>query len=77
MGIRAIHLAKPLYESMPYAYACVGILLMLLSYSAGRGIWSTLAGLVGLVAVIGGAVIFLKRRDYRLNRAHYDYGRLD
>jgi len=77
MGIRAVHLAKPVYESMPYAYACAGVALMLLSYFDGRGVWSTLAGFAGLLAVIGGVVIFLRRRDYRLNREHYDYRSLE
>ena len=30
-----------------------------------------------VLAVIGGVVIFLKRRDYRLNREHYDYRSLE
>jgi len=77
MGIRAVHLSKPVYESMPYAYALSGVVLMLLSYFDGRGIWSTIAGLVGLLAVVGGAVVFLKRRDYRINHAHYDYRSLE
>jgi hypothetical protein len=77
MGIRAVHLAKPVYESMPYAYAGTGIALMLLSYFDGRGFWSNFVAFVGLLAVIGGAVIFLKRRDYRRCRTHYDYGPLE
>jgi hypothetical protein len=77
MGIRAVYLARPVYECIPYAYAFAGITLMLLSYFDGRGIWSTLAGVAGLVAVVGGVVIFLKRRDYRINHAHYDYRPLD
>ena len=77
MGIRAVHLAKPVYESMPYAYACAGVALMLLSYFDGRGIWPTLCAVAGLFSVIGGVVIFLKRRDYRLNREHYDYRSLE
>ena len=77
MGIRAVHLAKPVYESMPYGYAIAGVVLMLLSYFDGRGFWSNLTAIVGLLAVIGGVVIFLKRRDYRLNHCHYDYSSLE
>ena len=77
MGIRPVHLAKPVYESMPYAYAVAGAMLMLLSYFDGRGFWSNTSAIVGLLAVIGGAVIFLKRRDYRLNRTHYDFRSLE
>jgi hypothetical protein len=77
MGIRAVHLAKPVYESIPYAYALAGLVLMLVSYFDGRGFWSNVAAIVGFLAVIGGLVIFLKRRDYRMSHAHYDYRSLE
>jgi hypothetical protein len=77
MGIQPLYLAKPVYESMPYAYAVAGAVLMLMSYFDGRGFWSNICAIVGLLAVIGGAVIFLRRRDYRLNHAHYDYSSLE
>ena len=77
MGIRAVHLAKPVYESMPYGYAVAGVVLMLLSYFDGRGFLSNVTAIVGLLAVVGGVVVFLKRRDYRMNRSHYDYSSLE
>lgn len=38
---------------------------------ASRGGWSLLTGLLGLVILVGGIVVLLRRRDYRDMRSQY------
>ena len=38
---------------------------------AAHGVLSLLAGIVGLLFVLGGVVVLLRRRDYRALRSQY------
>jgi uncharacterized membrane protein YfcA len=66
------HLSRPLYEGLPWIYMASGILALAGSYwlAAHAGV-SLLVGLFGLVALVGGFVVLLRRRDYRELRAQY------
>ena len=69
---RSRRLSQPLYESLPWLYVLGGLVALVASYFvAFLHIVSLVLGLGGLVAVIGGAVIWLRRRDYRQLRANY------
>lgn len=64
-------LARPLYEGLPWLYMAAGLVALTLSY---RETWPRLTvplGLAGLVALLGGSVIWLRRRGYRRLRARY------
>lgn len=66
-----MRVSKPLYESLPYAYMGFGAGALAASfYLRGTG-WSNLMIVVGLLALIGGLVLALKRRDYRLQKRRY------
>jgi hypothetical protein len=66
------HLSRPLYEGLPWIYMASGVLALLGSYwLAARGALSLIVGLAGLVALVGGFVVLLRRRDYRELRAQY------
>jgi hypothetical protein len=66
------HLSRPLYESLPWFYLLGGFLTLAASYRhEGRGWISLSLGLLGFLAVLGGVVVLLRRRDFRDMRSHY------
>lgn len=64
-------LSRPVYEGLPWLYIMCGVAALVGSYFLPSGIFSLIAGLTGLVGVLGGIVILLRRRDYRELRAQY------
>jgi hypothetical protein len=66
-----MRLARPVYESLPYAYIGVGWFAMLLSYfNAGNSAGVVAFGL-GLLAQIAGLTLYLHRQDCRSLRSEY------
>jgi hypothetical protein len=66
-----LQLSKPIYESLPWAYALGGASLIAISHQLHSGVLSALLLLAGAVALVGGAAIWLRRRDFRATRAEY------
>jgi membrane associated rhomboid family serine protease len=64
-------LARPLYEALPWIYLLCGLAALTASYLTRSGLMSTVLGLTGLVATLGGIVLLLRRRGYRKMRADY------
>lgn len=62
-----------MYEGLPWIYMGTGVIALGVSYLAGdsHGVVSLLVGLAGLVALVGGVVVLLRRRDYRELRSQY------
>ena len=66
------HLSRPLYEGLPWIYIMFGSGALIASYAlAARGALSLVIGVLGLVCVLGGCVLLLRRRDYRQLRSQY------
>ena len=66
------HLSRPLYEGLPWVYIILGLGALIVSYLlAARGVLSLLVGVLGLVSLVGGFVLVLRRRDYRALRSQY------
>jgi nitrate reductase gamma subunit len=64
--------SRPVYEGLPWLYITCGLLILGGSYLlAAHGVLSLLAGIVGLLCVLGGVVVLLRRRDYRELRSQY------
>ncbi len=64
-------LSRPVYESLPWIYIACGIAALVGSYLMPSGVLSLIVGLAGLMAVLAGVVILLRRRDYRALRSEY------
>lgn len=65
-------LSRPLYEGLPWIYMAAGVVAVLGSYLlATHGVLSLIVGLAGVLAVLGGFVVLLRRRDYRTLRSQY------
>lgn len=62
-------LTKPLYEALPFAYMGVGAVCLIASTVVEPAPWPLVLTIFGLSAVIGGLVVWLKRRDYRTSRS--------
>ncbi len=64
--------SRPVYEGLPWLYITCGLLILGGSYLlAAHGVLSLLAGILGLLFVLGGVVVLLRRRDYRELRSQY------
>ncbi|HYK24763.1 MAG TPA: hypothetical protein VEV18_00775 [Steroidobacteraceae bacterium] len=71
MRTSELRLSRPLYEVLPWLYAAAGLAALVASYFATSPLASTSLGLPGLVALLGGVVVLLRRRGYRRMRASY------
>ena len=66
-----MRIARAVYESLPYAYMLVGIAAIAASFLWRVPGWSDVMGVFGLIAVISGLVLVLRRRDYRVQQRRY------
>ncbi|MGH8258660.1 MAG: hypothetical protein ACREUG_03110 [Steroidobacteraceae bacterium] len=66
-----MRLSRPLYEGLPWLYAAVGLTALAVSYFASSRLVSGVLGLPGILALLGGLVVWLRRRDYRRMRTRY------
>ena len=57
--------SKPIYESLPYFYLTVGAVSLSASMYLTHWYWPTICFITGIATLVGGIVLFLKRRDYR------------
>jgi membrane associated rhomboid family serine protease len=72
MSRRSPHLSRPVYEGLPWFYIICGLAALVASYLlASRGGLSLLTGVLGLVILVSGIVVLLRRRDYREIRSKY------
>ena len=68
-----LRLARPLYEGLPWLYMVSGAAALGASYFSSSALVSGAFGFPGLVALIGGLVVWLRRRDYRRMRMRYTH----
>lgn len=66
-----MRLSKPVYESLPYAYMGLGAGALAFSYFWRAPGWSDAIVGFGLLAIVCGLVLVLKRRDYRVQKRRY------
>lgn len=66
-----MRLSRPFYESLPYLYMGLGTAALAVSFYRRAGGWSDALLGFGVLAVVCGLVLVLKRRDYRLQKRRY------
>ena len=66
-----LRLSRPLYEGLPYGYMMFGVFALMVSSGQSSTTLSLLVGVPGLIALLAGVVVLLRRRDYRAMRTHY------
>ena len=62
-------LSKPVYESLPYYYMALGVVAIAASFRIDGWYWPEFFAIGGLVSLVGGLVLWLKRRAYRRSRS--------
>jgi Flp pilus assembly protein TadB len=66
-----MRVSRPLYESLPYAYIAIGLAAVIASFVWRMADWSAILAVFGIIALVGGLVLVLRRRDYRMQQRHY------
>jgi hypothetical protein len=64
-------LSRPLYEVLPWIYVAGGAAALFGSYVSPYRAVSIPIGLLGLLGVLGGFVVLLRRRDFREMQSQY------
>ena len=57
--------SRPIYESLPYLYMLAGAASLASSLYINHWYWPTICFVTGLICLVAGLVVLLKRRDYR------------
>ncbi len=65
-------LARPLYEFLPYLYMLVGVGLLAAAWFVDMETLPSIFMIVGALSLMGGLVLWLRRRDYRTRQAEYN-----
>ncbi len=66
-----MRIARTFYESLPYVYIAIGLAATVASFLWRAPTWSGVMAGFGLVAIVSGLVLVLRRRDYRIQRRRY------
>jgi len=67
----AKRLSRPLYEGLPWIYVAGGAIGLFGSYISPWRALSIPIGSLGLIGLLGGIVVLLRRRDYRAMQSEY------
>lgn len=65
-------LARPLYEFLPYLYMLVGLALLAAAWFIDIRTLPSVFMVVGVLSLMAGLVLWLRRRDYRTRQAEYN-----
>lgn len=70
-------ISRPVYELLPYLYMLLGAGLLAAAYLIQLRVWPSVLLTLGALSLMGGLVLWLRRKDYRAKQAEYDSRSLD
>lgn len=70
-------ISRPLYELLPYMYMLLGAVLLAAAWLVEVSLWPSIFLAIGALSLMGGLVLWLRRKDYRAKQAEYDSRSLD
>jgi hypothetical protein len=65
-------LARPIYEFLPYLYMLVGVALLGAAWFIEMSTLPSVFMVVGVLSLMAGLVLWLRRRDYRTRQSEYN-----
>jgi Flp pilus assembly protein TadB len=65
-------LARPIYEFLPYLYMLVGLGLLAAAWFIELSTLPSVFLVVGVLSIMAGLVLWLRRRDYRTRQSEYN-----
>ena len=65
-------LARPIYEFLLYLYMLVGVALLGAAWFIEMSTLPSIFILVGVLSLMAGLVLWLRRRDYRTRQSEYN-----
>lgn len=68
-------LPKPLYESIPFHYLILGAAAIVAAFFVDSGYWPEILAVTGLLLLVLGVMILLRRKGYRASRSRLDFDR--
>jgi hypothetical protein len=68
-------LPKPLYEGIPYYYLALGAAALIAAFELDSGYWPEISAVAGVVLLVIGVVLLLRRKGYRASRSRLDFNR--
>ena len=68
-------LPKPLYESIPFHFLILGVAAIVAAFYVDSGFWPEIFAVAGIVLLVLGVVLLLRRKGYRSSRSRLDFER--
>ena len=65
-------LARPVYEFLPYLYMIVGVALLGAAWFIEMSTLPSVFLVIGVLSIMAGLVLWLRRRDYRTRQSEYN-----
>lgn len=66
-----MRISRGIYEALPWAYLFLGAVAIAASYLWREPLWSEALAVCGLVTIVLGLMLVLRRRDYRIQQRRY------
>jgi Flp pilus assembly protein TadB len=66
-------LPKSLYETIPWLFLIIGVAALSAAFVVAGWYWAEICAGAGLIAIVYGLVLMLRRKGYRASRSRLDF----